>query len=378
MSSTFGEGMTAGLFGTISNAIGSGINFGLNKRTMREQNKFNAQEAYKQRQWLERQWHANNFWNSPANQKRLLVEAGYNPYMQGEMQAGQATSGSPSAASASGNIPANFTLGNDIASSLNQAFHDDRMANIAFEQQAREQAFNQPVQDATARYLEQLGKGLKIDNLNKPLQQRLQNEYVDAMRAYQDTARHGLFLQQTLQIPKEVANIIADTDLKISQNAINQLTVQEKEILLKYMDAEQLASIAVLISQRRYNDAQSALAAVERNIKKEDLKRWQQTTSDWIRRTNSESRYWSSFYGLFPDADITQQRGSQDYQNKYNNDYMNWFDRKYPFVDSKIGAYRYGMPGSAVPIYRYTTPTNDTDYKDRRSWQNYVDWMYYR
>lgn len=57
---------------------------------------------------------------------------------------------------------------------------------------------------------------------------------------------------------------------------------------------------------------------------------------------------------------------------------MNWFDRKYPFVDSKIGAYRYGMPGSAVPIYRYTTPTNDTDYKDRRSWQNYVDWMYFR
>lgn len=376
--STFGEGMTAGLFGTISNAIGSGINFGLNKRTMREQNKFNAQEAYKQRQWLERQWHANNFWNSPANQKRLLVEAGYNPYMQGEMQAGQATSGSPSSASSVGAIPANFSLGNDMASSLNQAFHDRRMANLALEQQKREQDFMRPTTDANARYLDELGKGLNLDNLNKPLQQRLQNDYMDAMRAYQDTARHGLYLEQTLRLPHEVANIIAETDLKISQNAINQLSVQEKEILLKYMDAEQLASIAVLLSQRRYNDAQSALAAVERDIKKEDLKRWQQTTSDWIRRTNSESRYWSSFYGLFPDADITQQRGSQDYQNKYNNDYMNWFDRKYPFVDSKIGAYRYGMPGSAVPIYRYTTPTDDTDYKDRRSWQNYVDWMYYR
>ena len=376
--STFGEGMTAGLFGTISNAIGSGINFGLNKRTMREQNKFNAQQAYVQRQWLERQWHANNFWNSPANQKRLLVEAGYNPYMQGEMTAGQATSGSPSSASSVGALPANFTLGNDIASSLNQAFHDDRMANMAFEQQSREQAFMRPVNDANARYLTALGAGLEIDNLNKPLQQRLQNEYVDAMRAYQDTARHGLFLQQTLQIPKEVANIIADTDLKISQNAINQLTVQEKEILLKYMDAEQLASIAVLISQRRYNDAQSALAAVERNIKKEDLKRWQQTTSDWIRRTNSESRYWSSFYGLFPDADITQQRGSQDYQNHYNNDYMNWFDKKYPFVDGKIGAYRYGMPGSLVPVYRYGMPNQKDDYHDWRSFKNYADWMYYR
>lgn len=376
--STFGEGMTAGLFGTISNAIGSGINFGLNKRTMREQNKFNAQEAYKQRQWLERQWHANNFWNSPANQKKLLVDAGYNPYMQGEMQAGQATSGSPSVASASGNIPANFSLGNDIASSLNQAFHDKRMTDLALEEQSREQAFNQPVQDANARYLEQLGKGLKLDNLNKPLQQRLQNEYMDAMRAYQDTARHGLYLQQTLQIPQVVANIIADTDLRVSQNAINQLSIQEKEILLKYMDAEQLASIAVLISQRRYNDAQSALAAVERDIKKEDLKRWQQTTSDWIRRTNSESRYWSSFYGLFPDADITQQRGSQDYQNKYNNDYMNWFDKKYPFVDSKIGAYRYGMPGSLVPVYKYGMPNQKDDYYDWRSFKNYADWMYYR
>lgn len=376
--STFGEGMTAGLFGTISNAIGSGINFGLNKRTMREQNKFNAQEAYKQRQWLERQWHANNFWNSPANQKKLLVDAGYNPYMQGEMQAGQASSGSPSAASASGNIPANFTLGNDISSSLNQAFHDKRMVDMSFEQQSREQAFMKPVNDANVRYLSALGAGLEIDNLNKPLQQRLQNEYVDAMRAYQDTARHGLYLEQTLRLPHEVASILADIDLKISQNSINQLSIQEKEILLKYMDAEQLASIAVLLSQRRYNDAQSALAAVERDIKKEDLKRWQQTTSDWIRRTNSESRYWSSFYGLFPDADITQQRGSQDYQNKYNNDYMNWFDRKYPFVDSKIGAYRYGMPGSAVPVYRYTTPDQSRDYKDWRSWRNYVDWMYYR
>ena len=376
--SAFGEGMTAGLFGTISNAIGSGINFGLNKRTMREQNKFNAQEAYKQRQWLERQWHANNFWNSPINQKKLLVDAGYNPYMQGEMQAGQATSGSPSSASASGNFPANFTLGNDLSTSLNQAFHDRRMVDMAFEQQAREQAYMKPVNDANARYLNALGAGLEIDNLNKPLQQRLQNEYVDAMRAFQDTARHGLYLEQTLRLPHEVASILADIDLKVSQNAINQLSIQEKEILLKYMDAEQLASIAVLLSQRRYNDAQSALSAVERDIKNEDLKRWRQTTSDWIRRTNSESRYWSAFYGLFPDADVTQHRGIQDYQNHYNNDYMNWFDKKYPFVDSKIGAYRYGMPGSAVPVYRYTTPEQGRDYKDWRSWRNYVDWMYYR
>ena len=376
--SAFGEGMTAGLFGTISNAIGSGINFGLNKRTMREQNKFNAQEAYKQRQWLERQWHANNFWNSPINQKKLLVDAGYNPYMQGEMQAGQATSGSPSSASASGNIPANFTLGNDLSTSLNQAFHDRRMVDMAFEQQAREQAYMKPVNDANARYLNALGAGLEIDNLNKPLQQRLQNEYVDAMRAFQDTARHGLYLEQTLRLPHEVASILADIDLKVSQNAINQLSIQEKEILLKYMDAEQLASIAVLLSQRRYNDAQSALSAVERDIKNEDLKRWRQTTSDWIRRTNSESRYWSAFYGLFPDADVTQHRGIQDYQNHYNNDYMNWFDKKYPFVDSKIGAYRYGMPGSAVPVYRYSTPEQGRDYKDWRSWRNYVDWMYYR
>ena len=376
--STFGEGMTAGLFGTISNAIGSGINFGLNKRTMREQNKFNAQEAYKQRQWLERQWHANNFWNSPTNQKKLLIDAGYNPYMQGEMQAGQATSGSPSSASSSGNIPANFNLGGDIASSLNQAFHDKRMIDLSLEQQKREQDYLRPTTDANARYLDELGKGLNLDNLNKPLQQRLQNDYLDAMRAFQDTARHGLYLEQTLRLPHEVASILADTDLKVSQNAINQLSIQEKQILLKYMDEQQLASIAVLISQRRYNDAQSALAGVEREIKGEDLKRWKQTTSDWIRRTNAESRYWSSFYGLFPDADITQQRGSQDYQNKYNNDYMNWFDKKYPFVDSKIGAYRYGMPGSAVPVYKYTTPDQGGDYKDWRSWRNYVDWMYYR
>lgn len=358
MSSTFGEGMVSGMFGTISNAIGSGINFGLNKRTMREQNKFNAQEAYKQRQWLERQWHANNFWNSPANQKRLLVEAGYNPYMQGEMQAGQATSGSPSSASSVGAIPANFSLGNDIASSLNQAFHDKRMADMTYEQQAREQAFYQPVQDATARYLEQLGKGLKIDNLNKPLQQRLQNEYLDAMRAYQDTARHGLYLQQTLQIPQEVANIIADTDLKVSQNALNQLSAQEKQILLKYMDAQQVASIALLISQRRFTDANAALASVESQLKGEELKVFKNTIGSLISRTNAENDYWFGYYGG-PDFGTPFGRGLRDYKNHYNNAFMDWFNKKHP-ISSAPYSYRFGLNNSGNtaldPAYWRSSP----------------------
>lgn len=344
MSSTFGEGMVSGMFGTISNAIGSGINFGLNKRTMREQNKFNAQEAYKQRQWLERQWHANNFWNSPANQKRLLVEAGYNPYMQGEMQAGQATSGSPSSASSVGAIPANFSLGNDMASSLNQAFHDRRMSALALEQQEREQNFMRPTVEANARYLDALGKGIDIDNLNKPLQQRLQNEYLDAMRAYQDTARHGLYLQQTLQIPQEVANIIADTDLKVSQNAINQLSVQEKQILLKYMDAQQVASIALLISQRRFTDANAALASVESQLKGEELKVFKDTIGSLISRTNAENDYWFGYYGG-PDFSTPFGRGTRDYKNHYNNAFMDWFNKKHP-ISSALFSHRFGLDNS--------------------------------
>lgn len=358
MSSTFGEGMVSGMFGTISNAIGSGINFGLNKRTMREQNKFNAQEAYKQRQWLERQWHANNFWNSPANQKRLLVEAGYNPYMQGEMQAGQATSGSPSSASSVGAIPANFSLGSDMASSLNQAFHDRRMSALALEQQEREQNFMRPTVEANARYLDALGKGLDIDNLNKPLQQRLQNEYLDAMRAYQDTARHGLYLQQTLQIPQEVANIIADTDLKVSQNAINQLSVQEKQILLKYMDAQQVASIALLISQRRFTDVNAALASVESQLKGEELKVFKNTIGSLISRTNAENDYWFGYYGG-PDFGTPFGRGTRDYSNHYKNSYMDWFNKKHPVSSSPL-SYRFGLDNSGSvaldPAYWHSSP----------------------
>lgn len=346
--STFGEGMASGIFGTISNAIGSGINFGLNKRTMREQNKFNAQQAYEQRQWLERQWHANNFWNSPANQKRLLVEAGYNPYMQGEMQAGQATSGSPSSASSVGAIPANFSLGNDMATSLNQAFHDRRMSALALEQQEREQNFMRPTVEANARYLDALGKGINIDNLNKPLQQRLQNEYLDAMRAYQDTARHGLYLQQTLQIPQEVANIIADTDLKVSQNAINQLSVQEKQILLKYMDAQQVASIALLISQRRFTDANAALASVESQLKGEELKVFKNTIGSLISRTNAENDYWFGYYGG-PDFATPFGRGRSDYKNHYNNNFMDWFNKKHPVSGVPL-QYRYGLPNSGYSV----------------------------
>ena len=57
---------------------------------------------------------------------------------------------------------------------------------------------------------------------------------------------------------------------------------------------------------------------------------------------------------------------------------MDWFDRKYPFVDSKIGAYRYGMPGSLVPVYKYGAPNQKDDYHDWRSFKNYADWMNYR
>lgn len=69
-----------------------------------KQNHFNAQQAAESRRFSEHMWDKNNAYNSPANQKSLLQQAGLNPnmiYSQGGIDASaQLQTASPQASSA--------------------------------------------------------------------------------------------------------------------------------------------------------------------------------------------------------------------------------------------------------------------------------------
>lgn len=62
----------------LSQALGAGtslLNFAMQNKTIQAQ----KQMQREQNEWNERMWNMNNEWNSPANQRKLLEEAGYNP-----------------------------------------------------------------------------------------------------------------------------------------------------------------------------------------------------------------------------------------------------------------------------------------------------------
>ena len=70
-----------GAIGAIGGAaLGAASN---NKNISQNQmnNEFNAQEAQKARDFQLQMWNKQNEYNSPSNQRRLLAEAGYNPYL---------------------------------------------------------------------------------------------------------------------------------------------------------------------------------------------------------------------------------------------------------------------------------------------------------
>ena len=55
-------------------------------------NDFNAREAQKARDFQLEMWNNQNEYNSPANQRRLLAEAGYSPYLGYDSNTGVAGS----------------------------------------------------------------------------------------------------------------------------------------------------------------------------------------------------------------------------------------------------------------------------------------------
>lgn len=111
-----------GAVGTIgAAALGAAAN---SKNTAQNQmnNEFNAREAQKARDFQLQMWNKQNEYNSPANQRRLRAEAGYNPYLGYDSNAGVAGStGSTSQASAAPPLAVNPEVYSELGSQLGRA-----------------------------------------------------------------------------------------------------------------------------------------------------------------------------------------------------------------------------------------------------------------
>lgn len=290
-----------------SNAIGSLINGRIQRKMAREQNAFNSAEAQKNRDYQTEMWNKQNAYNTPLAQRQRLKEAGLSPYlMMNGGSAGNAQSAPQGSQAQSAGLPnAPFSFGDKpfgpLGDSLNQYLHDKRQSDLQLDLQAKllewekekqqnEFNFEQPLQDE------------KVYNLRKEnswfdRKMRQQLDLWDAQRAYYDNDRHVSHLMATLRLPQEVANIIADTDLKKTQNALNLLSVKEKEILLKFLPEQLVVQIALMVSQGRYFDANAALADVTKDIKGIEKRQLMDTYDTMVDRIKAENRYYSDYFG---------------------------------------------------------------------------------
>lgn len=208
------------------NAIGASSQNKVNQTNIdinRENNAFNAQQAQIQRDWQEKMWGMNNFYNSP----NAMISRGLNPFVQGS--AAMAGSRSP----ASGGSAASAAPPPSI-----QAFRPDfsdvgsALASMA---QARASMINAEQNAALTPY--------KIDQIRGVTDYR--NIGVGESGYWNSsTGRRSALLDQSKEY-QELKNMEFAGRLTSAQESQILLDAQAQQILNKYLDEQQQADLFI-------------------------------------------------------------------------------------------------------------------------------------
>lgn len=225
--SVIGSGISA-----IGNALGGVFSSSSNKKLMREQMRWQESMYARQLQDARDNWKMQNEYNSPANQRKLLEEAGYNPAMMGaDLQ-----SASSADNLAMGNVPSapsysmtpNYIA--DTVNSATQAFSTLVAAN-ATKQNA----------DTNAKNAETNAKNAGINQQNADTQSALayhQNALTrqNIQLASQENAFKSEFMQN------QINQMRANTNLVRVQTGIAAITKEwlpyEKSMQLSKLSAD--------------------------------------------------------------------------------------------------------------------------------------------
>lgn len=125
-----------------------------------------------------------------------------------------------------------------LGDSLSQYLHDKRQSDLALDMQAKALAWERDKQQNEFNF-EQPYQDEKVNNLRKEndwfdRKMRQQLDLWDAQRAYYDNDRHVSHLMATLRLPQEIANIIADTDLKKRKMLLTCCLSRRKKYYLNF------------------------------------------------------------------------------------------------------------------------------------------------
>lgn len=227
------------LLGSLFGIANSALQNRYNKKLMREQNQFNADEAAKQRDWQEYMY---NQYSSPSAMVEQYKAAGLNPALSGNTT-GQTFSGS--SAQASQSIPsADPGLTSLVPLFIEMLDLKDKFKNTQSQRDLqKEQA---ETEDSKQRNLDADTEGKKIENQFKPdiLKQNLEQGKLNIENS---TIGINLALEDLKQKPLEYAQRISN----LSNDSVNRkFTIAATNKTLEETATERLKQAGLVIDNR--------------------------------------------------------------------------------------------------------------------------------
>lgn len=236
-SSDYDLAIIPALIGAIGAIGGAALGAASNNKNISQNqmnNEFNAQEAQKARDFQLQMWNKENEYNSPANHRRLLAEAGYNPYLGYDSNTGVAGStGSTSQAQAAAPLSVNPEVYSNLGSQLGRA------AQMVYEEtQSNAMAQNlQSQKDVNSAQAMQLLSNVDWGKTTPEYRRWMRETGLQRAQLDYDTNKQNLQnLRWTNMIQKAQR-----TDLLLSNNT--------KRILNKYLDQSEQTRINVMAAQ---------------------------------------------------------------------------------------------------------------------------------
>lgn len=280
-------GAGAAIIGAGIGAASTSSSNAANADIMREQNRFNAREAVASRRWSTSMMQYQNWYNSPANQRKLLEEGGFNPYLAYSGIAGTASSSgsapSGAQASASNSIPNmpfdGSAAGVNIAQSalaLAQAKKTNAEANQV---DPNAEAFRRSLYARAG--LDEQQSNLVISNIEN---MRITNSWL--LDSYDVRLNQ---LSSNLELTKNQSKLF-DAQTASALFNLNNILPLEKDKLEKYIKEYMPADILRVKAAAKCSYAQAA-AAYSNALYTSSLKAGQDIKNDYDRAVLYDDRY---------------------------------------------------------------------------------------
>lgn len=266
--------LAGGVIGTIGNLIGVGSTNSANKQINKQNNQFNADEAEKardfnaseaekNRQFQQDMYQKSLDWRSPANQLKLMQEAGMNPInFQNGTVSDSAPSGSAAsgpAASAAGAIPVQNPFSPAAFSQITEALSNAKLK----EKQGNEV-------DARTATENALRDG-KVELQNSSIQLNIANEALTKAQEQKLGKEIIKMDYETNMLMEQIKKVQADTDLVTFQARYQQLKGDEQAKMNARLDErieEELKGLRIANSLT--NEQRKQIIEVTRGIMTEN------------------------------------------------------------------------------------------------------------